>query len=118
VFSHVGGNSAVYTLLLSTVLNIAVCVVVVCRRLPHVSLEESPKEAKPSHSLDLSDTDTETECDISVPVSAPVRTAAKHLFSCSIEAVYCDALCALLLAYCVSVGVDCLDFMDSSKLVL
>jgi len=30
-----------------------------CRRLPHVSLEESPKEAKPSHSLDLSDTDTE-----------------------------------------------------------
>lgn len=31
------------------------------KRLPHVSLEESPKEAKPSHSLDLSDTDT--ECD-------------------------------------------------------
>jgi len=33
-----------------------------CRRLPHVSLEESPKEAKPSESLDLSDSDA--ECDI------------------------------------------------------
>ena len=45
-----------------------------CRRLPHVSLEESPREAKPSHSLDLSDTDTETECGITVPVGAAVRT--------------------------------------------
>jgi len=46
----------------------------ICRRLPHVSLKESPKEAKPSHSLDLSDTDTETECDATVPLGAAVRT--------------------------------------------
>jgi len=43
----------------------------VYRRLPHVSLEESPKAAKPSHSLDLSDTDT--ECDVAASVSLAVN---------------------------------------------
>ena len=32
-----------------------------CRRLPHVSCNKSPKEAKPSRLLDLSDTDTEQD---------------------------------------------------------
>jgi len=43
----------------------------ICRRLPRVSVEESPKEAKPSQSLDLSDTDT--ECDGTASVSMPVK---------------------------------------------
>jgi len=53
---------------------------VICRRLPHVSVEESPKEAKPTHSLDLSDTDT--ECDVIASVSMSVKTflEALHIF--------------------------------------
>ena len=43
----------------------------ICRRLPHVSLEESPKAARPSHSLDLSDTDT--ECDVAASVSVAIQ---------------------------------------------
>ena len=43
----------------------------VYRRLPHVSLKESPKEAKPSRYLDLSDTDS--ECDTAPSVSVAVK---------------------------------------------
>ena len=38
-----------------------------------MSLEESPKEAKPSPSLDLSDNDTECECEIAASVSVAVK---------------------------------------------
>ena len=52
------------------------------RRLPHVSVKESPKEAKPSHFLDLSDTDTETEHDATVAVRTLFAKSLHALLAC------------------------------------
>jgi len=69
-----------------------------CRRLPHVSLEESPKQAQPSDSLDLSDTDAEYGV-TAVSLHCNIISFCS-CFTFMFDSVPCSVFCSRVMCLC------------------